>query len=229
MRNLIRDMQLDVAGLLETDLHRPVYGNRDLTRVMAEELGYYVDIGPGPNKHTWGAVLLSKVYTPAEETPVDRQLQAMELGRIMAASYPEPVIFLGYVVTDPKAPRPAPYQYMIEDGRVHDIDDEDNDRWCEYIFYRGVYRTAYARVSRSTITDTELQIGQFVVPRYSHPIVNDTREDRYLRAWREDLPVEHWFPDEYYRNSKHPDGVRGHFYHVFDTPLYYKIPEGAVY
>ena len=48
------------------------------TRVMAEELGFvsdscskdlstcltrsqYVDIGPGPEKHTWGAVLLSKV------------------------------------------------------------------------------------------------------------------------------------------------------------------------
>lgn len=30
MRNLVRDMELDVFGLLETDLHRPVYGNRDL-------------------------------------------------------------------------------------------------------------------------------------------------------------------------------------------------------
>ena len=48
---LIRDMQVDVLGLLETDrelldiaklttVHRFVYGNRDLTRVIAEELGY---------------------------------------------------------------------------------------------------------------------------------------------------------------------------------------------
>ena len=37
---LVRDMQVDVIGLLESDLHRFVYGNRDLTRVMAEELGY---------------------------------------------------------------------------------------------------------------------------------------------------------------------------------------------
>ncbi|KAK1229087.1 Protein cwh43, partial [Marasmius sp. AFHP31] len=59
MRDLIKGMELDVVGLLETDLHRPVYGNRDLTRVMAEE-GFYIDIGPGPNLHTWGAVLLSK-------------------------------------------------------------------------------------------------------------------------------------------------------------------------
>jgi len=44
-------MQVDVIGLLESDcechplwlltkVHRFVYGNRDLTRVMAEELGY---------------------------------------------------------------------------------------------------------------------------------------------------------------------------------------------
>lgn len=30
MRDLVRDMELDVFGLLETDLHRPVFGNRDL-------------------------------------------------------------------------------------------------------------------------------------------------------------------------------------------------------
>ncbi|BEJ12602.1 hypothetical protein CspHIS471_0210620 [Cutaneotrichosporon sp. HIS471] len=58
--SLVEEMQVDVLGLLETDLHRFVYGNRDLTRYMAEELGYYVDIGPGPNQHTWGAALLSK-------------------------------------------------------------------------------------------------------------------------------------------------------------------------
>lgn len=30
MRDLVKDMELDVFGLLETDLHRPVFGNRDL-------------------------------------------------------------------------------------------------------------------------------------------------------------------------------------------------------
>ncbi|ETW82916.1 hypothetical protein HETIRDRAFT_458538 [Heterobasidion irregulare TC 32-1] len=241
MRDLVRDMQLDVVGLLETDLH-------------------YVDIGPGPNQHTWGAVLMSKfpilksthhllpspdgelapaieaildiygtnvtvlvAHNGQEETPLDRELQATELARIMAASYPDPLIYLGYVVTKPKALRPAPYDIMVTDGKVHDIDHEDWDRWCEYIFYRGLYRTAYARVSRSTITDTELQIGQFVVPRYGHAVVNDTEEDRYLRAWKEQLPEEHWFPMEYYS-----PGRRGHFYHVFNTPLYYGFPDNVV-
>lgn len=40
MRELIRDMELDVVGLLETDLQRTAFGHRDLTRVLVEDLGY---------------------------------------------------------------------------------------------------------------------------------------------------------------------------------------------
>jgi len=262
--DLIRDMQLDIVGFLETDLHRTAFGHRDLTRVAVEELGYNVDIGPGPNSHTWGAVLLSKFpiinsthhllpsphgeLAPAieavldvygteitvvvshngqEEDPLDRELQSTELGRIMAAAYPRPVVFLGYVVTLPKAERPAPYKLLVEDGLVHDIDQDDDDRWCEYILYRGLYRTAYARVSRGTITDTELQIGQFVVPKHGTGVTDESEPARYLRAHKESLPEHHWFPDAYFGNEEH-GGVNGHFYHVFGTPLYYNFPEGAV-
>ena len=80
---------------------------------------------------------------------------------------------------------------MVTDGRVHDIDKDDWDRWCEYIFYRGMYRTAYARVSRSTITDTELQIGQFILPKHGMAVTNETTEAQYLRAWKEEMPPEH--------------------------------------
>lgn len=62
---------------------------------------------------------------------------------------------------------------------------------CEYIFYRGLYRTAYARVSRSTITDTELQIGQFALPKHGFGVTNETEAARYLRAWKEELPESH--------------------------------------
>ncbi|KIJ52651.1 hypothetical protein M422DRAFT_74128 [Sphaerobolus stellatus SS14] len=264
MRDLIKDMELDIVGLLETDVHRIVFGNRDLTRVIVEDLGYYVDIGPGPNAHTWGAVLLSKfpilesthhllpspvgelapaisaildvwgqnitvvvAHNGQEEDPLDRELQSTELARIMSSAYPNPVIFLGYVVTKPLAQRPNPYQILIEDGNMHDIDDEDWDRWCEYILYRGLYRVAYARVSRSTITDTELQVGKFVVPKVGHPIINATREERYLRNFREVLPSEMWFPDEFL-TTINPNGVRGHYYHVNTWPLYYKIPDNAI-
>lgn len=40
-----------------------------------------------------------------EETPLDRELQSRELGRIMSEAYPNPFIFLGYVVTQPHAAR----------------------------------------------------------------------------------------------------------------------------
>lgn len=103
---------------------------------------------------------------------------------------------------------------------------------CEYIFYRGLYRTSYARISRGTITDTETQIGQFVLPRHGEAVTNDTREARYLRSRKEDLAVDHvrslfsgeqtahcqwqWFPMEYYGDET-KGGVNGHFYHVFNT------------
>ncbi|KAL1742720.1 Frag1/DRAM/Sfk1 family-domain-containing protein [Schizophyllum fasciatum] len=260
---LADDMRLDVLGLLETDLHRTVFGNRDLARYMAEEKGYFVDSGPGPNKHTWGAVLLSKFpiknsthhllpsphgeLAPAitaildvwgtdvmvvvshngqKEDKLDRQLQSTELGRLMAEAYPMPTIFLGYVVTRPHAQKPNPYRYLVEDGKMYDIDEEDKDRWCEYILYRGLYRTAYARVSRGFVTDTEMQIGQFVVPKHGETTGEQSFEERYIRSHKEDLAVDHWFPDEYYGN-KQSGGKNKHFYHVFDTPLYYRLPEGA--
>ena len=78
-------------------------------------------------------------------------MQATELARIMNSTYPNPVIFLGYVVTKPHASRrkpfppirtlmlnlktAAPYQILIEDGRVHDIDLLDYDRWYVLLEY----------------------------------------------------------------------------------------------
>lgn len=62
---------------------------------------------------------------------------------------------------------------------------------CEYIFYRGLYRTSYARISRGIITDTETQIGQFVVPAPGHTVVDDSEPARYRRSRKEVLPIEH--------------------------------------
>lgn len=105
---------------------------------------------------------------------------------------------------------------MVRDGQVHDIDKDDQDRWqvifivpmytfsdyhqrCEYIFYRNLYRTAYARVSRGVVTDTELQIGQFALPKYGFGVVNETEEARYLRAFKEELPQRHVRVDALFR------------------------------
>lgn len=60
MRDAIRDLELDVVGLLESDTMRIIMGNRDWAQSIAEELGYYVDFGPASMKHTWGCLMLSK-------------------------------------------------------------------------------------------------------------------------------------------------------------------------
>lgn len=59
---VINTMDLDVIGLVESDLMRSVMGQRDLGTLIATSLPtrYYVDYGPSPRKHTWGCTLLSR-------------------------------------------------------------------------------------------------------------------------------------------------------------------------
>jgi hypothetical protein len=193
MRDAIRDLELDVVGLLESDLQRIIMGNRDTTQFLAEDLGMYVDYGPGPNKHTWGAALLSKFpiinsthhllpspvgelapaihatidaygelvdifvfHSGQEEDPEDRRLQTEYLSQLMGSVTTRPAILLSYLVTEPKK---GNYNtYVSEISGMKDIDETDSDRWCEYILYKGLRRRGYARVSRGTITDTEIQV-----------------------------------------------------------------------
>jgi hypothetical protein len=192
MRDAIKDLEIDVIGLLESDLQRIIMGNRDTTQYLAEDLGMYVDYGPGPNKHTWGSALLSKFpilksthhllpspvgelapaieatldvygeqvdvfvfHSGQEEDPEDRRLQSEYLSKLMRES-PRPAILLSYLVTKPLE---GNYNtYVGEKSGMRDIDPSDWDRWCEYILYKGLKRTGYARVSRGTITDTEMQV-----------------------------------------------------------------------
>jgi len=56
-----------------------------------------------------------------EEDPLDRELQSFELARLLRESWPRPALFLGYLVTRPHAEKPAPYRYLVEDGRMLDI------------------------------------------------------------------------------------------------------------
>ncbi|KAI9809632.1 MAG: hypothetical protein M1825_000064 [Sarcosagium campestre] len=241
MRDVIKELEIDVIGLLESDLQRIIMGNRDTTQYLAEDLGMYVDFGPGPNKHTWGSALLSKFpilnsthhllpspvgelapaihatldmygehvdvvvfHSGQEEDPEDRRLQSEYLAALMHSS-PRPLILLSYLVTEPKK---GNYNtYVGEKSGMKDIDVSDWDRWCEYILYKGLKRTGYARVSRSTITDTEIQVGKFVV---GQPEGTDERVDE------EQVPPGQRFPALF--KGK---GVRGHNYHVFDEPRYY--------
>jgi endonuclease/exonuclease/phosphatase family metal-dependent hydrolase len=193
IRDAIKELEIDVIGLLESDTQRIIMGNRDTTQYLAEDLGMYVDFGPGPNKHTWGSALLSKFpivnsthhllpspvgelapaieatldvygtlvdvfvfHSGQEEDPEDRRLQSLYLSKIMAAT-PRPAILLSYLVTKPEQ---GNYNtYVGESSTMHDIDVSDWDRWCEYVLYKDIKRTGYARVSRGTITDTEIQVS----------------------------------------------------------------------
>lgn len=238
MRDAIKDLELDVVGLLETDLQRIIMGNRDMTQYLAEDLGMYVDVGPGPNKHTWGCALLSKFpiinsthhllpspvgelapailatldmygemvdvlvfHSGQEEDEEDRLLQSLGVRDLMAGS-PRPLILLSYLVTTPKV---GNYNnYISKESRMKDIDSTDWDRWCEYILYRGLRRIGYARVSRGTITDTEIQVGKFLV---------GGKEGGEKLIDEKDVPEGMRFPEMF-----KGEGVRGHAYHVFDQP-----------
>jgi hypothetical protein len=246
MRDVIKELELDVVGLLESDLQRIIMGNRDTTQFLAEDLGMYVDYGPGPNKHTWGAALLSKFpilnsthhllpspvgelapvihatldvygelvdvfvfHSGQEEDPEDRRLQTEYLSELMGSS-PRPSILLSYLVTKPQE---GNYNtYVSEKSGMHDIDPSDWDRWCEYILYKGLKRTGYARVSRSTITDTEIQVGKFLIGEKEA----DVEEVRNARLDEGQVPEGRRFPALF-----RGEGVRGHRYHVFDEPRYY--------
>ncbi|KAK2763784.1 hypothetical protein FQN54_009401 [Arachnomyces sp. PD_36] len=241
MRDAIKDLEMDVMGLLETDSQRIIMGNRDVTQYLAEDLGMYVDFGPGPNKHTWGCALLSKFpivnsthhllpspvgelapaihatldmygemidvvvfHSGQEEDPEDRRLQSEYLAELMGSS-PRPMILLSYLVTKPLE---GNYNtYVSEKSGMKDIDSSDWDRWCQYILYKGLRRSGYARISRGTITDTEIQAGKFLIgqPEGTDERVHETQ-----------VPEGQRFP-ALFRGQ----GVRGHRYHVFDEPRYY--------
>lgn len=246
MANVINELEIDVIGFLESDTQRAIMGFRDLTQEIAEELGYYADFGPGPNKHTWGCCLLSKFpilnsthhllpspvgelapaihatldvygknvdvvvfHSGQEEDVEDRRLQSLGVQEIMGSSS-NPLVLLSYLVTRPLE---GNYNtYVSEKSGMHDIDPTDWDRWCEYILYKHIKRVGYARVSRSTITDTEIQVGKFVIDD-AHVDPESSTETR----------VDEGKVKEGYRFPAlfRGEGVRGHRYHVFDEPRYF--------
>lgn len=144
-------------------------------------------------------------HSGQEEDVEDRRLQSLGVADIMASSS-NPLILLSYLVTKPLQ---GNYNtYVSEHSGMHDIDPSDWDRWCQYILYKDIKRTGYARVSRSTITDTEVQVGKFVMgqpPNYSNVQVSEDQVAESLR-----------FP-ALFRGQ----GVRGHAYHVFNEPRYF--------
>lgn len=249
---LLKSMELDVVGLLETDTQQIPMGNRDITSKLAHELNMYADYGPGPNKHTWGCALLSRFpivnsthhllpspfgeLAPAihatlntyndtlvdvlvfhggqEHDELDRRLQSEVMAEIMGSTQ-RPTILLSYLVTDPHE---GNYNtYVSETSGMKDIDASDDERWCEYILYKDLKKLGYARVSRGTITDTELQVGKFqVLPETQLKKLGGKLYDA-VTVDTADNP-DHLFPERFL-----DEGERGHYYHVFDKPRYFSF------
>jgi hypothetical protein len=155
-------------------------------------------------------------HSGQEEDPEDRRLQSEYLAELMGSTS-RPSILLSYLVTKPLK---GNYNtYVSSKSGMHDVDPTDWDRWCEYILFKGLKRVGYARVSRHTITDTELQVAKFVIPfskDESLQLEALSDEQRNRRVQEGEVP-EGWRFPAMFRGK----GVRGHRYQVFDEPRYY--------
>ncbi|XP_064637342.1 PGAP2-interacting protein-like isoform X2 [Lineus longissimus] len=143
---------------------------------------------------------------------LDRKLQSIRLSKFTANSE-NPVVFLGYVTSKPFTEN---YVRFVSEGRMIDIDETDTQRFCEYIFFRGLQRLGYARISHGGLSDTEVQMARFRIPE--NPGVFEDHKKLTINA--DDVPVEQQFSKAfgpYLPGHSHSDD---HRYHM-STPKYF--------
>ncbi|KAI9270749.1 hypothetical protein BDA99DRAFT_434279, partial [Phascolomyces articulosus] len=245
MRDVIKELELDVVGLLESDTMRIIMGNRDWAQFLAEDLGYYVDYGPSTMKHTWGCLLLSKFPILQSE----HHLLPSPVGELACAIhatldvYGQPVDFIvshNGQEEDPEDRRlqttelarvmrtsPNPFVflgYVVTKPKQPlyytlfddgDMNDIDPTDWDRWCQYIG-YR-GLRRVGYARVSHGKITDTEIQTGKFQ--VVDNPRD--YWKASYERVVESQVLPGLRYPSMFRGRGVRGHRYHVFNEPRYF--------
>jgi hypothetical protein len=89
---------------------------------------------------------------------LDRDLQTKEVAAMLQRAKPSvPHIYLGYLTNRPYSQH---YNELVEAGWI-DTAPSVLNRWCQYIFYRGLKFEKFWRYDTGDISDTEAQLANF--------------------------------------------------------------------
>ncbi|OAD07684.1 hypothetical protein MUCCIDRAFT_186110 [Mucor lusitanicus CBS 277.49] len=246
MRDAIRDLELDVVGLLESDTMRIIMGNRDWAQSIAEELGYYVDFGPASMKHTWGCLMLSKFPILKSE----HHLLPSPVGELACAIhatldvYGQPVDFIvshngqdenyndriQQTTELARIMRTSPNPFVFlgyvvtkpQQEIYHllfdggDINDIDPTDWDRWCEYVGF--RGLRRVGYARISHGGITDTEIQSGKFQ--LVQNPKD--YWKASYDRIPESQVPPALRYPSMFYGAGVRGHRYHVFNEPRYFE-------